>query len=154
MDSFIKVLTDIHFENETWKLALPLILMGIDILTGLIKSWVTRTFQSSKMRSGLGKKIGEITILVLGIAFSVALKLPRYLMTGVSVYITFMELMSVFENLKQLRVPIPKFIDAALASIDHVVNEETDIRKIANGLEDLKEDMDAEEKKSEDVTHE
>lgn len=137
MESFIKVLTAIHFENETWKLILPVILMGIDILTGLIKSWVSKTFQSSKMRSGLGKKVGEIAILVLGIVFSVALKLPRYIMTGVSVYITFMELMSVFENLKALNVPIPKFVNTALDTVNQTLNEEADIHKIAKDINEI-----------------
>lgn len=140
MDSIAKVLKIIHFENETWKLVLPLILMGVDILTGLIKAWVNKSFQSSKMRSGLGKKIGEITILVLGIAFSVALRLPEYLMTAVSIYVVFMELMSVFENLKALRVPIPKFIDTALNTIDHAISTETDIHKIADSIENLEND--------------
>lgn len=137
MESFIKVLTAIHFENETWKLILPVILMGIDILTGLIKSWVSKTFQSSKMRSGLGKKVGEIAILVIGIVFSVALKLPRYIMTGVSVYITFMELMSVFENLKALNVPIPKFVNTALDTVNQTLNEEADIHKIAKDINEI-----------------
>lgn len=141
MDSIIEVLKMIHFENETWKLVLPLILMGIDILTGLIKSWVTKTFESSKMRSGLGKKIGEITILVLGIVFSVALGLPKYLMTGISIYIVFMEAMSVFENLERLNVPIPKFVSTALSSINHTINEEDDIEKIASSANALKQDI-------------
>lgn len=141
MDSIIEVLKMIHFENETWKLVLPLILMGTDILTGLIKSWVTKTFESSKMRSGLGKKIGEITILVLGIVFSVALGLPKYLMTGISIYIVFMEAMSVFENLERLNVPIPKFVSTALSSINHTINDEDDIEKIASSANTLKQDI-------------
>lgn len=141
MESFIKVVAAIHFENETWKLILPVILMGIDILTGLIKSWVSKTFQSSKMRSGLGKKVGEIAILVLGIVFSVALKLPRYIMTGLSIYITFMELMSVFENLKALKVPIPKFVSTALNTIDHTINEETDIHSIAKSITEIEQNV-------------
>lgn len=141
MDSIAAVLKIIHFENDTWKLALPLILMGIDILTGLIKAWVNKNFQSTKMRSGLGKKVGEITILVLGIAFSVALRLPAYLMTAVSIYIVFMELMSVFENLKALNVPIPKFIDTALSTIDHAISTETDIHKIADSIENIENDV-------------
>lgn len=145
MDTIFKVLAAIHFENETWKLILPLILMGLDILTGLIKSWITKSFLSSKMRSGLGKKIGEITILVLGIVFSVALRLPKYLMTGISIYIAFMEFMSVMENLIVLRVPIPKVIKNTLASIEHTINEEEDLKNIEKSIKKLAEDIDTKE---------
>lgn len=145
MDTIFKILAAIHFENETWKLVLPLILMGLDILTGLIKSWITKSFLSSKMRSGLGKKIGEITILVLGIVFSVALRLPKYLMTGISIYIAFMEFMSVMENLVVLRVPIPKVIKNTLASIEHTINEEEDLKNVEKSLKKLADDIDTKE---------
>lgn len=40
-------------------------------------------------------------------------------MTAVSAYIVFMELMSNFENLHDLGLPIPKFISSVLAAVNH-----------------------------------
>jgi toxin secretion/phage lysis holin len=85
-------------------------MIGIDFVTGLIYAWASRTFQSSKMRTGLSKKAGELAILVVGEALSVALCLPKYIMAGVSIYIVIMELMSIFENLDRMGVPVPKAI--------------------------------------------
>lgn len=141
MNELITFLKAFHFANELWTLLLPVIMMGIDILTGLIYAWISHSFKSSEMRSGLGKKIGEIAILVIGELFSFALGIPRYIMSGISVYIVFMEFMSVFENLKALRVPIPRFVDVALTSVDKAVNESEDVKAAGEALEKLAKDM-------------
>lgn len=145
MNDFIKFLQAFHFANELWTLLLPVIMMGIDIVTGLVLAWRDHCFKSSKMRSGLGKKIGEIAILVIGELFSFALGIPRYIMNGISIYIIFMEFMSVFENLKALRVPIPKFVNAALTSVDKAVNESEDIKAAGDALEKLAKDIEKKE---------
>lgn len=105
-----EVLSNLHFQNDWWTLLLPCVMIGIDFVTGLIYAWASRTFQSSKMRTGLSKKAGELAILVVGEALSVALCLPKYIMAGVSIYIVIMELMSIFENLDRMGVPVPKAI--------------------------------------------
>ena len=108
----------IHFTSGLWVLLLPLALMGLDIITGLVKAWSNEDFKSKKMRTGLSKKIGEIAIIVIGELFQYSLTLPTYIMTCVSLYISFMELMSNVENLNELGVPLPAFITRVLQSVD------------------------------------
>lgn len=55
-----------EFRNEFWCLILPIILMGFDIATGFVNAWSKDEIQSSKLRRGLSKKVGEISILVIG----------------------------------------------------------------------------------------
>ena len=88
--------------------------MAVDILTGSLNAWAKSNFKSFKMREGLVKKCGEITILAIGQLFTIGLVLPTYIMSGVSFYIIFMELISICENLQKMGVPIPKFIKKAL----------------------------------------
>ena len=80
----------IHFTSGLWVLLLPLALMGLDIITGLVKAWSNEDFKSKKMRTGLSKKIGEIAIIVIGELFQYSLTLPTYIMTCVSLYISSM----------------------------------------------------------------
>lgn len=108
----------IHFSSDTWAVVLPMILIGVDILTGLIYAWANKCFSSSKMRKGLSKKLGEIVIIVLGEIFSYAIGLPKYIMNGILFYIAFMELMSIIENLDKLGVPIPKQIKDRINNTD------------------------------------
>jgi len=112
------ILQYVHFKNMCWVFIVPAVMMGIDVLTGLIKAWIHSNFESSKMRSGLGKKAGEMAILVIGLLFTAGMGIPDYILSGISLYIIFMELMSVLENLDKLGVPIPAFIAKTLNNVN------------------------------------
>lgn len=136
MDTFIQ---NIHFSSDSWAVALPLILIGVDILTGLIYAWANKCFSSSKMRKGLSKKLGEIVIVVLGEIFSYAIGLPKYIMNGILFYIAFMELMSIIENLDKLGVPIPKSIKSRINNIDADETVDVILKEGKDGLSDSSE---------------
>lgn len=127
----------IHFTSSLWVLLLPLALMGLDIITGLVKAWSNEEFKSKKMRTGLSKKIGEIAIIVIGELFQYSLTLPTYIMTCVSLYISFMELMSNVENLNELGVPLPAFITKVLQSVDDSLKNDDldDVIGTINGID-------------------
>lgn len=117
----LKVLAGIRFANDYWVLLLPCSLMAIDFLTGFINAWLTGHIKSYVMRAGLAKKCGEIALLIAGQVLSIGLNVPVYIVAGVSGYIILMELISLFENLEKLGVPIPKFIKKALGTIDDAI---------------------------------
>lgn len=123
--------SDVQFTNAYWILFLPCALMALDVLTGVTHAWMTGHLKSYRMREGLGRKAGELTILVMGALFTAAISLPPYIMGFFSLYIVVMELVSICENLKKLGIPIPKFIDRALGNIEN---------KIQNGSNTEKED--------------
>ena len=74
------------------------------------------------MREGLAKKCGEVALLVAGEILTLGLSVPVYIVAGVSIYIILMEIISLFENLEKLGVPIPKFIKRALGNVGEAVN--------------------------------
>ena len=96
-----------HFVNGRWVLLLPCFLMVADVLTGLVNAWAKRNIDSSKMRSGLAKKFGEISAIVIAEVCAFALQLPAEISAGISLYICFMELVSNVENLALLGVRVP-----------------------------------------------
>lgn len=117
----LKVLAGIKFANDYWVLLLPCSLMAIDFLTGFINAWLTGHIKSYVMREGLAKKCGEVSLLVAGEVLTLGLSVPVYIVAGVSVYIILMEIISLFENLEKLGVPIPKFVKRAFGNVDDVI---------------------------------
>jgi len=132
------IINEIHFANMLWLLLIPVAMMAIDIVTGLINAWATNSFQSARMRTGLAKKCGEIIIILIGMMFTYGMNLPRYILTGIAIYIIFMELMSVMENLKKLGVPIPAFISKVLNNVDETLKTAEDYEELKRQLEELK----------------
>lgn len=133
-----KILNEIHFASLTWLLLIPVAMMAIDIVTGLLYAWSTKTFESAKMRTGLAKKCGEIMTILIGMMFVYGTNIPTYILTGISAYIIFMELMSVLENLDKLGVPIPKFISKVLNNVDSALQNSEDVEEIKKELEELR----------------
>lgn len=133
-----KILNEIHFASLTWLLLIPVAMMAIDIVTGLLYAWSTKAFESAKMRTGLAKKCGEIMIILIGMMFVYGTNIPTYILTGISAYIIFMELMSVLENLDKLGVPIPAFISKVLNNVDDALQNSEDVEEIKKELEELR----------------
>lgn len=127
MNNFTNILDKVKFANEIWVFIIPGVLMAVDILTGSLNAWAKANFKSFKMREGLVKKCGEITILAIGQLFTVGLVLPTYIMSGISFYIIFMELISICENLQKMGVPIPKFIKKALDDTEKALEEKESV---------------------------
>lgn len=139
MIEVIHMLDAFEFRNEFWVLILPLILMGFDVLTGFINAWIKKEIQSSKLRAGLGKKVGELAILVIGEFFSFALRIPVGVMKFLSFYIILMEAISILENLDKLGVPIPKFVRKVLNNVTTTI-QEGDVKEIAEVVKEVEKD--------------
>lgn len=103
---------------------LPFILMVIDFLTGISHAWSTGHLKSYKMREGLNKKVGEISILLVGFLFTWAINAPKYIMIGITTYIIIMELISISENLDKMGIPLPKPLKNALRNAKNKINKE------------------------------
>lgn len=127
MNNIKSFLEQVKFVNEVWVFMIPGILMAIDILTGSLNAWAKRDFKSYKMRQGLVKKCGEVTILGIGELFTIGMILPTYIMSGISFYIIFMELISICENLQKMGVPIPKFIKKALSDTEKALEDKESV---------------------------
>lgn len=125
MEQIKELIEQFEFTSTTWTFMLPIILMAIDVLTGVVNAWIKGEIKSSILRKGLGKKIGEIVVLAIGELFLIAMSLPMAVLNGISLYIIVMELISICENLEKLGVPIPKFVKKALASTEEKINEDS-----------------------------
>lgn len=133
MNEIETLLNNVDFRDPSWVMLIPAALMAIDVLTGIVHAWVTGHLKSYRMREGLGRKFGEIMILFIGEIFTAGLNFPSYILKAFSIYIMFMEVVSICENLKKLGVPIPKFIDKALESMNEIIqNGRDDMTEVKN----------------------
>ena len=117
----IKALMSVGFREDWWILLLPVCCIAVDIITGVLNAWIEKNVKSYLLRKGLGKKGGEILAIVLGELLVCGLSVPKELLTGMSVYIVFMEVISIFENLDKLGVPIPWFVKKALGAASNAI---------------------------------
>lgn len=111
MEDFMNIMQQMHlqFNSEIWLLVIPALLMVLDILTGYINAWKKHEIKSQKMRDGLGKKVAEMCYIIIGFVFRFATGLSS-IAYALSMYVTYMELVSILENTDKLGLPIPKFI--------------------------------------------
>lgn len=124
MEEIKELLNTFHFTNEVWAVMIPIILMGIDVLTGIVNAWVRGEIKSSKLREGLAKKFGEISVIIIGEIFVLGFGLSNFLADGIAIYLIIMELISICENLDKLGVPIPQFIKKALAETNEKIQDD------------------------------
>lgn len=147
MHDLMNTLQGFEFRNGFWCLILPLILMGFDVLTGFLNAWLKHEVKSAKLRAGLSKKVGEISILVIGEFFTFALRLPPEVMKFLTFYIIFMELTSIIENLDKLGVPIPKSIKKVINN-DLTVLDNAKPEDVKATVKEVTNDKTADDRKS------
>ena len=109
-----------QFVSPFWAFGLPVALEVIDFLTGYFNALIKGTKDSSKMREGGGKKFAEAMCLLVAQLFTWAMGLQPAFLYLVSLYIVWMETVSIIENIKKLGVPVPGKVDE---QIDHLKDE-------------------------------
>ena len=114
------VIENFQFVSLFWAFTLPVALEVIDFLTGYINACIKGERDSAVMRKGGGKKFGEAMCLLVAQLFTWAMGLPNAFLYLVALYISFMELVSIVENIKKLGVPVPGKVDE---QIDHLKDE-------------------------------
>lgn len=103
-------------------------MMGIDIVTGFLNAWKKKQVKSSVMRTGLAKKVGEVCVILMGVAVIKGTTAPHYILAVLSFYISLMEAVSIAENLDKLGVPIPKWFKKAIGTLKDTIQNETPIK--------------------------
>lgn len=113
----LNLIPKMKFISEFVFYLVPLIFMLCDIVTGLAKAYVQKNIISHKMRSGIIKKCGEMMIIVLTAVIVYSVQWPHQIIAVVSVYMILMEIISIMENLDEIGVPIPKWIEKTINNV-------------------------------------
>lgn len=117
MEMIINSLPKMKFVSEFVFYFVPLIFMLCDVVSGLAKAYVQKNIISHKMRSGIVKKCGEMMIILLTALVVYSVQWPHQIIAVVSVYMILMEIISIMENLDEIGVPIPKWIEKTINNV-------------------------------------
>lgn len=112
-----EIIQNIQFTNVWWAILAPLVLIILDVLTGIVIAWRNDDFKSAVMRAGLSKKFGELVYVLVGILakFALGTDLILYFTVG---YICLMEISSLAENCDKLGVAMPQKLKDKLNNTD------------------------------------
>jgi toxin secretion/phage lysis holin len=131
-------LSTFSFKSDFYTITLPMFMMVVDIVTGFLNAWKKKQVKSSVMRTGLAKKMGEICVILIGVALVKGTTAPHYILAGLSFYIILMEAVSVAENLDKLGVPIPKWFKKAIGTLKDTIQNGTPIKGDDNNENDTR----------------
>ena len=105
-------------------LAILVIFMIIDFLSGFIKAWALKEFDSSKFYIGGVKKLGILMIVAIATQLDALIHVDSVALRTVAIsYYIANEGFSILENWGQLGLPLPKVLKNALAKLKEEDNE-------------------------------
>lgn len=111
-----ELIKEIHFSHDYWAMLLPVILIGLDVVTGVLNAWIKKELSSSTMRKGLGHKVSEFVYLIIGALCGLAFNF-KSIYYFISIYIIYMEILSIIENCKKLGTKVPEKVTEELDEI-------------------------------------
>lgn len=100
-------------------LHLLILLMSLDIFTGLTKAWKEKNLWSRKSMFGFARKIMVFVVIILANVVDQILGLGGAVTYGAVIFYIVNEGLSIIENLARLDVLVPKNLAEKLKSIDN-----------------------------------
>ena len=118
----IEVVSMIHYSNNYWIILMPFIAALFDVITGYIQAQINGTKNSSVMRKGLYRKFAELIVVLFVMIVCIAFGFPLKVAVVASVYVVWMEVQSIAENLKAAGIPIPEWVTTKTNEINNQIN--------------------------------
>ncbi|MBQ1198429.1 MAG: phage holin family protein [Spirochaetaceae bacterium] len=132
-----ELIQELNFANLGWQIFTPLCFSLADYITGYIQALINKDVQSRKMRVGLLHKTLILLVIILSFVIDFAFNL-KYVSSFVCIYVTLMEITSIFENLKKAGINLGKFGKAL--EVTNATKKDEKIEKIVKIIND-KEDQ-------------
>ena len=106
------VLTTLVYLIGGWDIAMQclLIMIVLDYLTGMGKSYVSGTLNSNRGLKGIVKKLGLLVLVAVSQVVDVLLNMSGVVRTFIIYYIVANEGLSILENLGKMGIIVPKFL--------------------------------------------
>ena len=104
---FEQILEALDFTNIFWQGGATLIFMVADIITGFMQAVINKDVDSQKMREGIMRKGLLMLVIILSFVAQYAFNIPQ-VSKVVCLYIIFMEIISILENVKKSGIDIGK----------------------------------------------
>ena len=119
-------MNQINFTNDKMIFILPMILMLLDIASGIISAIYKHKLKSTKIRQGFFKKSGEILIIVFIYVLVKMAGISILVAETSSLILCGSEIISFFENIKTLGAKTPKPLENIIPLKETIEGEEHD----------------------------
>lgn len=115
-----------------------LLVMLIDYGTGLASAWIAGTLNSKEGALGIIKKVGYGLLVVAGGVVDIVIdittkqlgidyKFPLFFALIVTLWLVLNELISILENLVEIGVPIPPFLNKIVSKLKGAIESKGDV---------------------------
>src|SRR5699024_746937 len=118
------------FSGEWVAINVLVILMAIDIVTGLSKAFVNKNLWSRKSLFGFGRKVLVFLIITMANVLELILQMDGLLVAGTVTFYIANEVLSIRENMWQIGMPLPQKLKDVLETIkekDHITETAKEI---------------------------
>lgn len=102
-----------------------LIVIGIDLLSGLAKSYILGNLSATKGMKGLVKKISYLSIVAVAVVVDKLCNSGDVIRTFVIYYFVINECLSILENSVAMKLPIPKVLAEKLEQLKAEADNKT-----------------------------
>lgn len=116
----------IHYSGSAALIILPMIFMVVDMITGFCAAVIKKKVDSTKMRSGLFKKVCEVLSLFVVLAITDMTDIPKVIGPFSSTYICYYELLSIVENMETVGIKVPRVFTQFLLKANKVMEGDND----------------------------
>lgn len=123
------VLTTLVYWVGGWDVALEslLIMILLDYLTGMGKSYVSGTLNSNRGLKGIVKKLGLLVLVAVAQIVDIMLNMAGVVRTFIIYYIVANEGLSILENLGKMDIIVPKFLVDKLEQLKEGEKENAEV---------------------------
>lgn len=99
---------NLDFSSMIWQISATLLFMVSDIVSGFISAIITKSVDSQKMREGILRKMLLLVVISLSFVFQYAFFNMTIISKFVCLYVIFMEIVSILENLSKAGIDFGK----------------------------------------------
>lgn len=99
---------NLDFTSMVWQISATLLFMLADIITGFIQALINKNVDSQKMREGILRKMLLLLVIALSFIFQFSFFNTNLISKFVCLYIIFMEIISLLENLSKAGIDFGK----------------------------------------------
>lgn len=124
----MELLNNILTENVKIAFIVVIIILAMEMLSGVMKAIKNKNLDSTKFREGLISKSGYFILIGLVLMISMFIQMP-YFLYSILIWVACSESISVLENLTELNVPFPSFLKEVLEKTKKATEEKMNENK-------------------------
>ena len=108
-----------------------IVIMLLDYITGIVKAWQKANLNSSIGIKGIIKKVFNIFLVIIGVVLDIIIiyifpemQVKMLFSMMITFYIIINEIISILENINELGIKIPKFVEKLISKLKNKIDDD------------------------------